>query len=92
MSARYFYTTLALKLASYGYLVILLDHQDGSCFFTESSDGATMKYKHQNFHIYDLRRDQLKIRVDEVKQTIYALKSMPKALREDMFGAGDHEL
>ena len=39
------YTGIAKDIASHGLLVIMLNHQDGSCAFTETKDGEEMIYK-----------------------------------------------
>ena len=37
-ASNWFYTQLCKEYASHGYLVLMLQHQDGSCIFTETAD------------------------------------------------------
>lgn len=39
-----FYTTVHHAMAAHGYLVIALNHQDGSCFDTEDADGKPIDF------------------------------------------------
>lgn len=38
------YSTTCRMLASYGYLVITINHNDGSCSYTEKEDGTAIPY------------------------------------------------
>lgn len=53
---------MAMELASCGYIVFVLDHQDGTCCYTKK----TGPYDPQARHDFDLRSKQLDIRVHEV--------------------------
>ena len=45
-----FYTALHHSMAAHGHLVIAVNHQDWSCFYTENKDGAPIKYEHRDLH------------------------------------------
>ena len=49
------YVGLARDLASHGYLVIMLNHQDGTCTYTETKEGKGLFYEAQKFYLKDLR-------------------------------------
>jgi hypothetical protein len=42
-------------LASHGYLVLAVNHQDGSCSYTETKSGKELFYKKEKFYDKDLR-------------------------------------
>jgi len=42
--ASYQYSGLAIDLASHGYLVLIPNHLDGSCFYTEKIDGTPITF------------------------------------------------
>ena len=84
------YTGLAKDLASHGYLVIMLNHQDGTCMYTETKEGKPMFYQHAPvFYTKDLRINQLNIRIDEVIALIQELTDLTSGskLYEQLFGA-----
>ena len=39
------YSGIAKDLASHGYLVIVINHRDGTCFYTETEDGTPQLYE-----------------------------------------------
>ena len=42
-ASRGFYSVICRELASQGFIVFALDHRDGSCHYTEDSDGKESK-------------------------------------------------
>jgi len=82
-----FYTVLYHALAAQGYMVIAVNHQDESCFFTEDKDGKEMGFVLKPFYVEPYRKQQLKTRVDEIVKTREALKEMSFDLHVDLFGA-----
>lgn len=54
--SRMFYSTAAIELASYGYVVFLPDHHDGSCAYTRTKSGKEVLFScgdmiHEEFSI-----------------------------------------
>ena len=43
--SRSVYSLLHQELASHGFIVFALDHHDGSCHYTETSDGKSVPFK-----------------------------------------------
>ena len=68
------YTGLARDLASHGYLIILLNHQDGTCFYCEKEDGTPCLYERGPYCNKELRKKQTSIRINEMTQLINELK------------------
>jgi len=59
------YTQTLKQLASYGYLVFGIFHQDGSCMHTVTRDGKDLYHGPRNYNIedqYDKKSKELKIR------------------------------
>ena len=81
------YTGMARDLASHGYLVVMPNHQDGSCAYTETKDGTPMLYKKEATYGSDRRRQQLGIRVKEILALVQELTEMPPEFHKQMFGA-----
>jgi predicted dienelactone hydrolase len=82
-----FYTGVYHALAAQGYMVLAVNHQDESCFFTEDKYGNEIGYVLKPFYFESYRKQQLKIRVDEITKTAEALKEMSYDLHLDLFGA-----
>ena len=49
------YVGLMKDLASHGYLVLAVDHQDGTCSYTSTTSGKELFYKKAPFYDKDLR-------------------------------------
>ena len=66
-SNRSMNTGTCKDLASHGYIVFTMDHEDGTCSYTKSEDGSKEQYYNNSMKLYDLegRRAQLKIRESE---------------------------
>jgi hypothetical protein len=62
-------------LASQGYFVLGIDHNDRSCAYTELRKGAAVVFDF-NIPLYDksARGKQLEIRVEEVRELIKELE------------------
>ena len=67
-----FYTTAAVELASFGYVVFMLDHHDGSCAYTRTPSGKEVYFNCGDM-IYDEFSIRLKIRVQETRNVIDAV-------------------
>lgn len=52
---RHFYTALCAELASHGYIVLALDHHDGSCCHTFDKGGKPIKFDTTPFIKQDVR-------------------------------------
>jgi predicted dienelactone hydrolase len=59
-------------LASHGYLVFSIDHEDGTSSYTVSKDGKKEIFYENRHRLYDteVRKGQIQIRVSEVKALI----------------------
>ena len=59
-------------LASHGYLVFTIDHEDGTSSYTVSADGKKEIFYENKHRLYDteVRKGQIEIRVQEVKALI----------------------
>lgn len=62
-----FYTVICKELASYGYMVFSVGHQDQSAPYVSKTSGEAI-YFDENLPIEDMagKRDQLEIRVNEI--------------------------
>ena len=49
------YSGIARDLASHGYLVVAINHRDGSCFYTEREDGTPFLYERGPYLQKELR-------------------------------------
>lgn len=80
-----FYTTIYYALASHGFLVIALNHQDESCFFTVDKDDKDIAHEitKSDLAYYS---GQVKQRVEEIHLTIDSLKELSPALHFWIFG------
>ena len=69
---RSLYSTNARELSAHGFLVILLDHQDGTCSYTENKDGSKKVYFDIDtpFYEHDDMSAKTKIREKESKLVI----------------------
>ena len=67
-SNRTMHSGTCRDLASHGYLVFVLDHQDGTSSYTVSKDGNKEFYYENRHKLYDseVRKSQTKIRTKEV--------------------------
>ena len=92
-ASNYDYTGLARELAAHGYLVILPQHQDGSCTYTKTKEGKELFGKWPGWPAikkwYDkpLRSRQLNIRVSEITALIEDLRKMSPELHTNIFGS-----
>lgn len=57
-------------MASHGYIVFALNHADGTCIYTENSQGQSIPLGSFEYYNKDIRRKQLTIRVDEMSSII----------------------
>ena len=55
-SAKCFYSGFCHKMAANGYLVIAMNHQDGSCFYTIDKDGKDRYFEGGEFFDAELRK------------------------------------
>lgn len=53
--ANFQYSGIARDMASHGYVVILLNHKDGTCFYTEKEDGTPVMYERGPYVQKELR-------------------------------------
>lgn len=53
--ASYIYSGLARDLASHGYIVLLLNHLDGTCFYTEDENGVPVTFDQGSYFQKELR-------------------------------------
>ena len=53
-------------MASHGYIVFALNHADGTCIYTENSQGQSIPLGSFEYYNKEIRRKQLTIRVDEM--------------------------
>jgi hypothetical protein len=58
------------NFASHGYLVFCLDHQDGTATYYKSKCGMGYYDNTRKLYDYEHRRDQIKIRVAEIRALI----------------------
>ena len=72
--ANFQYSGFARDMASHGYLVILINHQDGTCFYTEKEDGTPVFYEKGDYYQKEVRVRQQGVRIEEVTQLINELK------------------
>lgn len=80
-----FYTTIYYALASHGFLVIALNHQDESCFFTFDKDDKDIAHEISKSDL-PYYSGQVKQRVEEIHLTIDSLKELSPALHFSIFG------
>jgi hypothetical protein len=81
-ASRFFFSVMARELASNGYLVIVVDHHDGSCIYTEKKDGKPVWFDSSTpFCDYVSMNEKVKTRRDEGKMVIDFI-SEPKFLQE----------
>ena len=67
-SNRTMHSGTCRDLASHGYIVFVMDHQDGTSSYTCSKDGKNEMYYNNTHKLYDteVRKAQIAIRVKEV--------------------------
>lgn len=80
-----FYTATCHKLAAHGYLVIALNHQDESCFFTIDKDGKDIPHVLKDNDL-PYRKTQMATRTEEVLSVIETLKTLTPELHFEIFG------
>lgn len=69
-----FYSAIHHSMAAHGHLVVALNHQDKSCFYSEDSVGKPLMYEVKELYCsLAYRKAQIAIRTDEVKRVIDAL-------------------
>ena len=73
-------------MAANGYLVIALNHQDGTCFFTIDQNGKDLCYQKDVFEKKELREKQIKIRAEEVIKVIEELRGQENGTSTELFG------
>ena len=88
-ASNYSYTGLARELAAHGYMVILPQHQDGSCTYTKTKEGKEIYGKWpapDGWHDKPLRSKQLNIRVSEITALVEEFRNMTPELHLSIFG------
>ena len=85
-ASKVFYSALYHKMAANGYLVIALNHQDGTCFFTIDQNGKDLCYQKDVFEKKELREKQIKIRAEEVIKVIEELRGQENGTSTELFG------
>ena len=60
--------------------MILINHQDGTCFYTEKEDGKPVVYDRGPYYQKDIRVKQQGIRIEELSQVIRELKELSSPL------------
>ena len=71
-----YYTAVHHSMAAHGHVVIAVNHQDESCFYTEDKNRKPILFVHKELHCgVPYRQAQINIRSDEILKTIAALKS-----------------
>lgn len=70
------YTGLQRDLASHGYLVIAINHADGTCIYTQNSQGQAVPHGRFEYTLKDYRRRQVEQRVDEILSVVTDLTEM----------------
>jgi platelet-activating factor acetylhydrolase len=77
------YSTLCMQIASFGYIVIAMEHEDGSAIYAKPPDSKPLfltrvpkglVYKHRN-EVQDFRRPMLDKRVQDVAAILAALQA-----------------
>ena len=87
------YQTYAMELASYGFMVFVLDHHDGSCCYTENATGYqtwTFDNKAPHMESADLS-NKVNIRRDEVITLIDCI-SKPDFLQNGLLFSSEAKL
>ena len=70
-----FYTAFHHSMAAHGHLVVAVNHQDKSCFYTENRASKPILYEYKELHCdVPYRKSQIDIRSFEIKQIIDELK------------------
>ena len=82
-----FYTGVYHSLAAHGHFVIAVNHQDESSFHTYDKAGKEILFLKKPFYVAPFRQAQIKIRSDEIMQTISALTNLSPELHFEIFGA-----
>jgi len=67
-------------------MVLAVNHQDESCFFTKNKDGKDLGYVLKPNYSETYRKKQLKTRVEEINKASEALKEMSLDLHQNLFG------
>lgn len=71
------YTVLCRELASYGYIVFALGHQDGSCSYTVGANGESIFYDIDvPITDFDAKGEQLNFRTNEILELRKELEAM----------------
>lgn len=63
-------------LASHGHIAFALNHADGTCMYTEDSQGVEVTHGEWDTNLKDYRRDQVNKRVEELLSAIGDLSNM----------------
>lgn len=86
-SSRCLHSTYARELASHGYIVLMMDHADGTCCYTEVKQGTTFKPIPFDYSVpylnYEDMKQKLEIRVPETTKLIDYV-STDKFLQEEL--------
>ena len=80
-----FYTATYQRLAAHGYLVLAVNHQDESCFFTRDSEDKDIPYVLKE-NEPEYRESQIKIRIAEIRSMVQALDKLTPELHFEIFG------
>ena len=81
-------TALYLAMAASGYLVIAINHQDETCFYTEDKDNKPMPFvDHDLYFSLAHRKKQVKVRASEIHLIIEALREFDDEIKIQLFGA-----
>lgn len=84
------YKTLCGGLAASGFIVVALEHEDGSAMFAETQDGkdvprqtAPKGFEYKRDNVIEFRSTFLAKRMDEVKNVLHALSNKSTASLND---------
>lgn len=70
------YSGLLKDMASHGYIVFALNHMDGTCIYTEDSQGKPGSIEFYDYFDKENRKRQIEIRVQEIISAVSDLTQM----------------